>query len=208
MSTPFGKQIKTINEIHYMILDKVKSFLDLIERPLDNDNLHSKDEVLELTTSENIPNTFSFGYALDMAKRGKRVARKGWNGKGMYVIYQQPMQFKSKYDKEPFYRLPEALLIYGTDKQYNIWSPTQRDMMAEDWYVVTDEDLVLEITKLPKSVKYRFHENDRIVEVIERGVLNSRDTILGDALIYDEECDAFILTHKRDLEKVAERIDK
>lgn len=206
MSTPFGKQIKTINEIHYMILNEVKPFLDLIERPLDNDNLHSKDEVLELTTSENIPNTFGFGYALDMAKRGKRVARKGWNGKGMYVKYQKPWHVFTKVARNPIYKMPEALQIYGTDKQFSIWSPTQRDMMAEDWYIVTDEDLVLETTKLPKSIKYRFYENDRIVEVIERAVLNSRDTILGDALIYDEECDAFILTHKRELEKVAERL--
>ncbi len=30
---------------------------------------------------------FKFGYALDMLKCGKKVARRGWNGKGMFVYY-------------------------------------------------------------------------------------------------------------------------
>ena len=27
----------------------------------------------------------TFGIALELAKRGKKIARKGWNGKGMFV---------------------------------------------------------------------------------------------------------------------------
>lgn len=30
-----------------------------------------------------------FGEAIRQAKSGKRIARKGWNGKGMFVVYQR-----------------------------------------------------------------------------------------------------------------------
>ena len=30
---------------------------------------------------------FSFGFAIEMAKNGFRVARTGWNGKGMWIAY-------------------------------------------------------------------------------------------------------------------------
>ena len=29
----------------------------------------------------------NFGQALEEAKKGKRIARKGWNRKGMYLLY-------------------------------------------------------------------------------------------------------------------------
>lgn len=31
----------------------------------------------------------TFGIALEMLKKGFRVARKGWNGKGMFVVFQK-----------------------------------------------------------------------------------------------------------------------
>ncbi len=33
---------------------------------------------------------FNFGEAIEALKQGKKVARKGWNGKGMYVLLQTP----------------------------------------------------------------------------------------------------------------------
>jgi hypothetical protein len=29
----------------------------------------------------------TFGLAIEAAKKGHKIARKGWNGKGLYVIY-------------------------------------------------------------------------------------------------------------------------
>lgn len=31
----------------------------------------------------------TFGIALEMLKKGSKVARKGWNGKGMFVVFQK-----------------------------------------------------------------------------------------------------------------------
>lgn len=30
-----------------------------------------------------------FGKALELLKKGQKVARKGWNGRGMFVVYQK-----------------------------------------------------------------------------------------------------------------------
>lgn len=30
--------------------------------------------------------SLSFGHAVELLKQGKRVARKGWNGKGMFLL--------------------------------------------------------------------------------------------------------------------------
>jgi len=34
----------------------------------------------------------TFGEAIEAAKKGKRIAREGWNGKGMFVFCQVPAQ--------------------------------------------------------------------------------------------------------------------
>jgi RES domain-containing protein len=31
----------------------------------------------------------TFGHAIEAAKQGSRIARAGWNGKGMFVVYQR-----------------------------------------------------------------------------------------------------------------------
>lgn len=46
--------------------------------------------------------TFGFGDAIKYMKRGLRVARKGWNGKGMYVFYAFDFQFGTKADLSEF----------------------------------------------------------------------------------------------------------
>ena len=37
----------------------------------------------------------NFGQALEEAKRGKKIARKGWNGKGQYVELATNVSYKS-----------------------------------------------------------------------------------------------------------------
>ncbi len=70
----------------------------------------------------------TFGTALHRLKRGKRVARKGWNGKGMWLELQTPDAF-SKMD------LP---YIYMRTAQGDLvpWLASQTDLLAEDWFLV------------------------------------------------------------------------
>ena len=80
--------------------------------------------------------TFNFGEAIKYLKRGFKVARKGWNGKGMYLRYVDPYLDKT-------YKVTECEPIDGTllpyigmktaQNGFVPWLASQTDMLAEDW---------------------------------------------------------------------------
>lgn len=85
----------------------------------------------------------SFGLAIELLKKGKKVARKGWNGKGMFVFLVPGSVFKVN--------RPPLLGIYseGTEINYHAhidmktadnnivpWLASQTDMLSEDWEIV------------------------------------------------------------------------
>jgi hypothetical protein len=69
-----------------------------------------------------------FGWAIDMLKRGFRVQRQGWNGKGMWLELQRP-------DEHSKMNLP---YIYLSTVTFDLvpWLASQTDMLAEDWQTV------------------------------------------------------------------------
>ena len=84
-----------------------------------------------------------FGAALQALKHGQKVAREGWNGKGMFLFLVHGSVFKVN--------RPPLLGIYteGTEINYRPhidmktvdgeivpWLASQTDMLAEDWCVV------------------------------------------------------------------------
>lgn len=86
---------------------------------------------------------FSFSVALEALKRGERVARAGWNGKGMFLFLVPGSTFKVS-------RAP-LLGIYpeGTEIKYHPhvdmktaqgdivpWLASQTDLLANDWQKV------------------------------------------------------------------------
>ena len=94
--------------------------------------------------------TFNFGDAIKYMKRGLRVARKGWNGKGMYVFYASDFQFGTKADLSEFNPTEEpecteenavdvydCLVLRTADKKLQPgWLASQSDMLAEDWMFI------------------------------------------------------------------------
>ena len=70
----------------------------------------------------------TFGQALEWVKDGFKIARSGWNGKGMYVQLQVP-------DEHSKMGLP-YLYIFTVDGYYVPWLASQTDMLAEDWEIV------------------------------------------------------------------------
>lgn len=85
----------------------------------------------------------TFGEALEALKSGNKVARNGWNGKGMFVFLVPGSRFKVS--------RPPLLGIYpeGTEVQYHAhidmktadgqvvpWLASQTDVLAEDWVVL------------------------------------------------------------------------
>ena len=79
----------------------------------------------------------SFGLAIEAMKRGCRVARKGWNGKGIYLEVQVPDEH-SKMTMPYIYIVTNGLITDNVHAPKGIvpWLASQTDMLADDWYIV------------------------------------------------------------------------
>jgi hypothetical protein len=76
----------------------------------------------------------TFGEALGFLKRGEKVCRTGWNGKGMYLEEQLP-DLGSKMNVPYIYMVTPN---EGGDMPYVLvpWLASQTDMLADDWKLV------------------------------------------------------------------------
>lgn len=85
----------------------------------------------------------TFGLAIEALKQGKKVARKGWNGKRMYLFYigtemhipglggwTYTNGVNDNYPLLPFIAMKTA------DDKVVPWLASQTDMLAEDWVIV------------------------------------------------------------------------
>lgn len=88
----------------------------------------------------------SFGEALLMLKHGERVARLGWNGKGMFLYLVLGSVFVV--NREPLLGVyPEGTTVEylphidmrTADGKHVPWLASQTDLLAEDWVIVRDE---------------------------------------------------------------------
>ena len=88
--------------------------------------------------SENSHN-LTFGQALEALKNGKRVSRKGWNGKGMFLLY-VPSEKWGIIDKIglgiPKGNLLSWIGIKTADNKFVPWLASQTDMLAKDWEII------------------------------------------------------------------------
>lgn len=119
--------------------------LDYIERAYDDD-LHLK-SCPEIHINEyhiHIPQEemMDFGVAIMNLKEGRRVARNGWNGKGMYLYYVPAAAYPPSTDvaREAFggEPVPYGAYIAMKTAQGNVvpWLASQTDMLAEDWIIL------------------------------------------------------------------------
>lgn len=81
---------------------------------------------------------FSFGDAITYLKKGREVARKDWNGKGMFLFVTDEIHFFTKTElkkknDEPYDMLPSITMKTADNKCVVGWVPSQIDMLAEDW---------------------------------------------------------------------------
>ena len=79
----------------------------------------------------------NFGEALERLKAGKRMARRGWNGKGIYVEMQRPDEH-SKMTLPYLYLVTTGLQTSNPESPKGVvpWLASQTDMLAEDWVEV------------------------------------------------------------------------
>lgn len=85
----------------------------------------------------------NFGQAIEALEEGKKVARDGWNGKGMFLVFTDILDYGVK--DEVLSSLPQTespvkgrcismkaadnTLVFG-------WLASQTDMVAKDWMIV------------------------------------------------------------------------
>jgi len=79
-----------------------------------------------------------FGWALEALRNGLRVARKGWNGKGIFIELQVP-DANSKMSSPYIYIDTTGLQTTNPDAPRSLvpWLASQTDMLAEDWEVLS-----------------------------------------------------------------------
>lgn len=94
----------------------------------------------------------NFGEAIAALKEGKKVARKGWNGKGMFLwlkpatyveacICHDPVLKKLAEDNGGAIQALDTICMYTTDSTRRRavltgWLASQSDMLLEDWEIV------------------------------------------------------------------------
>ena len=79
---------------------------------------------------------FDFSKALEEAKSGQKIRRSGWNGNGIFVTIQRPDE-NSKMSSPYLYIDTTGLQSdnENTPRVRTPWTPSQTDIMAEDWEV-------------------------------------------------------------------------
>lgn len=86
--------------------------------------------------------TYSFGDAINFLKAGKKVARKGWNGKDMFLFLATDIEFHTEADLsgvsnlEGDLTLPAIVMKTADDRFCVGWLASQTDMLADDWFTV------------------------------------------------------------------------
>jgi hypothetical protein len=74
----------------------------------------------------------TFGLAVEALKKGCKVARAGWNGKGMYIQLNPARDFEHS-ELLPFFTIKNVM------NSFNTWVPSISDILAEDWMIVIVE---------------------------------------------------------------------
>ena len=108
----------------------------------------------------------NFGQAIEALKQGKRVARQGWNGKGMFIFMRPADELEVGFIIDKVKSLPQSvkdffkardeneapseqgltkvkfgsyLCMYAADGSIvNGWLASQTDILAEDWEILND----------------------------------------------------------------------
>lgn len=88
----------------------------------------------------------TFGIALELLKKGVKIARADWNEKGIFVVYQKGYPEGIPCNKQTadawgikegdLFKCNPYLQIKQADGSHSMWFPTIGDVLAEDWVIV------------------------------------------------------------------------
>lgn len=92
--------------------------------------------------SEDETNNLTFGQAIESLKSGKRVARKGWNGKGMFLFIMKGGLSGAEVHNQHEYldekiEIQDCICMKTAQNTVCVgWLASQTDMLAEDWEII------------------------------------------------------------------------
>ena len=94
--------------------------------------------------------TFDWGTALTLSQLGYPIQREGWNGKGMFVVYQKgyPEGIPCNKNTAEAWNMHEGelfkcepyLQIKMVNGSHAMWVPSINDNLAKDWKIYKGED--------------------------------------------------------------------
>lgn len=91
---------------------------------------------------------FGFNEAVKYVKRGLKVARKGWNGKGMWIVLFKPTSLvvftkegcitEKEYtiDTDKVLPIQPAVYMKTADGNFIPWLASQADLLSDDWTII------------------------------------------------------------------------
>ena len=85
---------------------------------------------------------FDFGTALAFLRRGIRVHRAGWNGRGMWLRYvdlYNDREFSLREDSSARGTWLPFIAMKTADNGLVPWLASQTDILATDWHALDDE---------------------------------------------------------------------
>lgn len=102
---------------------------------------------------QSVDGGMSFGHAIVALKEGKKVARGGWNGKGMWIVLMPPLYLPSYNSQTEGAKVNDRTAKHiGKDAPLDSqayfamktasgqwqpgWLASQADMLANDWHIV------------------------------------------------------------------------
>lgn len=87
-----------------------------------------------------------FGQALDLMVEGEKAFRLGWNGKGMFVVYQKGYPQGIPCNKQTaeawglqegdLFKVEPYLQIRMANGSHAMWVPSINDVLANDWEII------------------------------------------------------------------------
>ncbi|MDC7250471.1 MAG: DUF2829 domain-containing protein [Sphaerochaetaceae bacterium] len=97
--------------------------------------------------------SMTFGLAIEAMKNGHRVARRGWNGKNMFIVYMSPLYLPPYNTADTFRKVNDRTskwigedtpldsqgyfaMFTANQKWQPGWLASQNDMLADDWEVL------------------------------------------------------------------------
>lgn len=80
-------------------------------------------------------NTFSFAKAYKYIKDGKQVSRYGWDNPSMWIVKYNRSNNHYK-DENLLLGFEDFIVMMTTEGKYVPWTPSQTDLLTEDWILI------------------------------------------------------------------------